>query len=169
MEDYEVRQTMGRASRAAYQVKLEFAQDSNRDGFHFVELRCTIENVSELVGRDVSAVVFVPEHLVRQQDGYKVLIEGATYSRITGIWNVAPRDDRTAIDMHPLTPKTIFFKKDVMISVSLPPSELKVIVRVYDQFGLALTTRISLATPSLEIISTQELPGTVRRPNISPF
>src|SRR5260370_10601147 len=169
MEDYEVRQTMGRASRVAYQVKMIPGQINDRDGSRYFQLNCLVENVSELVGRDVSGVIFVPEHLIRQPDGYRVAIEGATYSRIPGIWTVASRDDRTAIDIHSLTPKTIFFKEEVRISLSLPPSELKVRVRVYDQFGLAHTARISLATPGLEIVSCQELPSTGRRPNISPF
>src|SRR6266480_2389135 len=40
MEDYEVRQTMGRASRAAYQVQLKLGQVSDRDGIRLFQLNC---------------------------------------------------------------------------------------------------------------------------------
>jgi hypothetical protein len=173
MEDYEVRQTMGRASRAAYQIKqLTTSKVENRDRFRFFELRCDIENVSELVGRDVSAVVFVPAHLISLSDSYRVEIEGATYSRIPGTWIVKSGDSRTAIDIQAVNSCPIFFQRELKIDLSLMPSRpLRVMVRVYDQFGLAQTTRFSLAAPSLEVISTEELPsvGTGRRPHISPF
>ncbi len=168
MEDYEVRQTMGRASRAAYQVKLVPSQVSDRSGYRFFQLNCIIENVSELVGREV----FVPKHLICQPDGYEVLIEGGTYSRIPGTWIVSSADSRTAIDVHPITPYQIFFQRELKFSLSIPySSPLKVDVRVYDQFGLALTTRALLAIPGLEVITTEELPspGMVRRPFISAF
>ncbi len=115
-------------------------------------------------------MVFVPKHLISQPDGYEVLIEDASYSRIPGNWIIPPR--RTAIDMHPITPYKIFFETELKFSLSLHSNEaLKVKIRVYDQFGLALTTNVSLAIPGLEIISSEKVssPGTMRRPSITAF
>jgi hypothetical protein len=172
MEDYEVRQTMGRASHPAYKIKMAISQVSDRDASRFFQLGCIIENVSELVGRDVSAVIFLPKHLIIQPHGYEVLFEGATYSRIPGTWIVSSRENRTAIDIHPVSPCQFFFQRELRFYPNIPSSQpLKVIVRVYDQFGLAQTARVLLAIPGLETISMQEIPspGTARRPTFSPF
>jgi hypothetical protein len=71
----------------------------DRDGFRVFQLKRIIENVSELVGRDVSAVIFLPEHLILRPDGYRVDIAGATYSRIPGMWVVSSTDSRMAMDL----------------------------------------------------------------------
>jgi len=171
MEDYEIRQTMGRTARAAYGIKVEPSQVSERNGIKTFQLNCVIQNTSELLGRDVSAVIFLPDHIILQPDDYRITIEGASYSRIPGTWIQSSRDKGTAIDLHPVTPYRVFFERELRFGLSLPPSHLRVFIRVYDQFGLAQTTRVLLATPNLEIVSSEQLPqvGSSRHAGISPF
>jgi hypothetical protein len=164
---------MGRASHPAYKVKFtsdEITKITDRDNFRNFELSCVVENTSELVGRDVSAIAFVPEHLISRADEYRVVIDGATCSRIPGTWIVAPRDSRTAIDLHPISPCRVCFQRELKCTLSMP-SHLRITIRVYDQFGLAQTTRITLSTPAFETITVEELstPGTPRQASISPF
>jgi len=172
MEDYEVRQTINRASRASYKVKLLPSQVTDRDRFRFFELSCVVENTSELVGRDVSVVLFLPKHLIVQPDDYEVPIDGAKYSRIPGTWIRTSSERVTAIDAHPLTPYQIFFQRELTLALPGPYLKpLKVFVRIFDQHGLALTTNVLLAVPQLEVISSQDLPspGMGRQPNTSSF
>ncbi len=172
MEDYEVRQTINRASRASYKVKLLPSQLRDRDYSRFFELSCVVENTSELVGRDVSVVLFLPKHLIVQPDDYEVPIDGAKYSRIPGTWILTSSERVTAIDAHPLTPYQIFFQRELTLALPGPYLKpLKVLVRVFDQHGLALTTNVLLTMPQLEVISSQDLPslGMERQPNTSSF
>lgn len=108
-EDYEIRQTMDRASRAAYSIALEPSEISSRNDLRFFKLHCMVENLSELVGQDVSAVVFVPRHLISQPDSYEVSIEGGLYSRIPGVWLPQSYDQRSCWTHPPLTPYRVFF------------------------------------------------------------
>jgi hypothetical protein len=173
MEDYEVRQTMERASRAAYQIRMARpSRVSDRDGFRFATLSCVVENVSELVGRDVSAVLFLPKHVICGPDNYEVLVEDNVYSRIPGTWVLSTTSFKTAMDLHPVSPCQIFFQREVKFSSSLsstPP--LKAVVKVFDQFGLTLTTVVLLSIPDLEVVSTKEIfsSGVARRSKISAF
>lgn len=171
MEDYEVRQTMDRASRPAYSTKVFPTQMSDRDGRRFFELGCTIQNISEILGRDVSAVLYLPKHIICQADDYELSIEGITYSRIPGTWVLTSRESKTAIDIHPITPYRIFFQRELAVPSIPSMTPLRAIVRVYDQFGLALTTKVMLSSPGLEIVSTQDVPppGIIRHVQISEF
>lgn len=169
MEDYEVRQTMSRTARAAYRVKLEVSQVSQRAEHKFFTLVCVIENISELVGRDVSAVLFAPKHIITQPDDFIVPIGGADYSRIPGMFHLTSPETRSAIDMHPMTPYRAFFGRELRcLTAAAYVQPLKTIVRVYDQFGLAQATEFSIAVPGLNSISSQVL-YSPRSVSISPF
>jgi len=171
MEDYEVRQTMDRASRPAYSTKLFPTQMSDRDGRRFFQLGCTIQNISEILGRDVSAVLYLPKHVICQPDNYELSVEGITYSRVPGTWGVTSHESRTAIDIHPITPYNVFFQRELAVTSVPSLTPLRAMIRVYDQFGLALTSKVMLATPGLETVSVQDVPplGMVRQSQISEF
>lgn len=172
MEDYEIRQTMDRASRPVYSIKLEPSENSGRDGLKTFKLQSIVENVSELVGQDVSAVLFVPKHIISKPDSYEVTIEEGRYSRIPGMRTAPGGDMRFSWTHPPLTPYRVVFGSELNFSLKMQSNApLKVLVRVFDRFGLALTTRVLLSIPDLNTISTQELPSPAseRRFNISAF
>lgn len=159
MEDYEVRQTMNRTSYPAYQIRLfplQIGSGVNRIEFRFA---CTIENVTEIVGRDVSAVIFAPREFIRQADDWAVDMEGISYSRIAGNWIVSSHDTRTAVDAaHPLTAYTVNFQKSLgFVADPLPARRFAAIVKVFDQFGLALTTAYFVGLPGLEVTLDKEI------------
>jgi schlafen family protein len=172
MLDYEIRQTMDRASRPVYSIKLEAGEISGRDGLRTFKLHSIVENVSELVGQDVSVVVFVPKHIISRPDTYEVTIEGGQYSRIPGMRSAPGGDMRFSWTHPPLTPYRVVFGSELNFSLKpLSALPLKVLVRVYDKFGLALTTRVLLSIPDLNTVSPQELPSPAsdRRFNILTF
>jgi hypothetical protein len=145
------------------------SQVSQRAEYKFFTLVCVIENISELVGRDVSAVIFAPKHIITQPDDFIVQIGGADYSRIPGIFHLSSPETRTAIDMHPMTPYRAFFGRELRcLAAAAYTQPLNVIVRIYDQFGLAQATSFSVAVPSLGAISSQEL-YSPRSSSIFPF
>jgi hypothetical protein len=156
MEDYEIRQTLNRISRSAYEVRLE----SRRKGFVgsllSFEFQAVVENVSELIGRDVAAILLMPKHLIQVQDQYEAVIAGGTYSRVPGTWaGTGPSGSGTLISIPPISSKLVFFDRQ-MAMPNIPSSEpLRIFVRIYDRMGLALTTEVQLTAPDLNVISAQ--------------
>ena len=112
IEDYEIRQTLNRISRSAYEVRLE----SRRKGFVgsllSFEFQAVVENVSELIGRDVAAILLMPKHLIQVQDQYEAVIAGGTYSWVPGMWaGTGPSGSGTLISIPPISSKLVFFDK----------------------------------------------------------
>ena len=59
MEDYEVRQIMNRTIRPAYQFQLQAERTSQSEPTK-LRIRGIVQNVSEIVARDVSVILLVP-------------------------------------------------------------------------------------------------------------
>jgi len=152
MEDYEVRYTMNRATRPAYSLSLEPGNINSQGGQTSFRFRCTLENRSEIVAHDVSAVIFVPRDLVRQPDSYVVDVQGLPYTRIAGNFVEASRVLRTAVEAaHPFATYAIGFEQSVGWSQLPVERRFTVYVRVYDQFGLAWDGSFYVEFESLKI------------------
>lgn len=152
MEDYEVRQTMNRASHPACTATLapfQFHGVGNRLNFH---MHTQIENQSEMVGYDVSAVVLVPKELLSSPDDFEVSIGNLSYARIPGTY-VDPATGRNVdriATAQPLVPYVCNFLKDVSFSTEFHlGQQTEMFLQVYDRHGLALRVmfRLSLANP----------------------
>jgi len=140
MEDYEVRSVMNRGSRPFYTLKLEAGQVSSHGGSIEFRFRCIVQNESETVGRDVSAVIFVPEKLVRQPDEFRTSIDGLSYARIPANYVESTSVHKSAVESaHPYTPYSLQFMKTVGFRNNPPEAEqFTVVVCVFDHCGLAL-------------------------------
>jgi hypothetical protein len=138
MEDYEVRQTMNRASRPAYKIELLMrgipATPNNLPLYRF---EISVENQSEMVGRDVSAVLFVPRHRVHPGGDRFTDFQGIEYTKIGAVFTPGSYAFLSAVPTaHPLTRYQMSFPGEIHLSPESPPTTL--VVKVFDQFGLAL-------------------------------
>jgi hypothetical protein len=139
MEDYEVRQTMNRASRPAYKIELMMrvspAAPNNLPVYRF---EISVENQSEMVGRDVSAVLFVPRHRVQSGGDRFTEFQGIEYTKIGAVFMPGSYTLLSAIPTAPpLTRHQMSFPGEIRLSPESPPTTL--VVKVFDQFGLALS------------------------------
>ena len=130
------------------------------------QLQAIVQNVSELVGHDVSVVAFVPRWFVDQPDDYTVDYEGTAYTRMFSNY-YSPQGWYSAIpSAHPLTPYPVNFVRNV----SLPPGpqpapSISAVVRVFDQFGLAMAATFSITIPQFEIQLMKETHAAKRSPS----
>lgn len=154
MEDYEVRQTMNRASRPAYEMSLRASKISVAGNSKQFEFTGTLENKNDIVGHEVSAVLFLPKSYVAQADEYATNYQGQEYSRIPGSYAESSMSLRSVIEaVPPLTPYQISFRRTVLIPhlVDFDCRAFVVLVKVFDQFGIALESRFRVQPPHYEI------------------
>lgn len=146
MEDYEVRQTMNRAARPSYRLALTLVQKQGTDTRFHGRFHANLENISEIVGHDVSAVLFAPRHLIEDAGDTVASFDGAEYARIAGTPFSPSREYRWAINpANPLASYAITFDRTVHIPLEpLWVKPLAVFVKVFDQFGLSLTTKFNV-------------------------
>lgn len=122
MEDYEVRQTMNRASRPAYRLTLHTNKKHTTGEMANLRFQATLENISEIVGHDVSAVLFAPLHVLQGPTDPIAVFDGAKYARIPGTLLSHSREQWTAIDpANPLTPYDIEFRNSVSAGLESVP------------------------------------------------
>jgi hypothetical protein len=137
MEDYEIRQTMNRASRPSYRVELlarHFGTTpANQPLDRFVVI---LENATEIVGHDVSVVVFAPQGRVFSPESICTDFQGIPYTRITGSFLVGNAHVGAIPSAYPLVRYQMNFPKDIHQSQEVP---FTVVVKVFDHFGLSLT------------------------------
>lgn len=152
MEDYEVRQTMNRASRPAYEMKLGPVNITTQGDQRSFRFSGTLQNMSEIVGHDVSGVLFAPKDLVSQPDDYTLTYDGIEYARIPGEYAETSLTPRSVIHtVPPLTPFGLNFRKSLQFRVDMIPAKrFTVLVRVYDRFGLSLDAQFHVLLPDLE-------------------
>jgi hypothetical protein len=137
MEDYEIRQTMNRASRPSYKVELLARVIGNTpQNIPIYRFEVTLENQTDIVGHDVSAVVFAPTGLVSSPDAYSTDFQGSQYTRINGLFIPGNTHFGAIPSAYPLVPYRLNFPKDISLSFEL---SFTVVVKVFDQFGLSLT------------------------------
>lgn len=146
MEDYEIRQTMNRASRPAYKVDLKTRPlpeiGGGRQGFRFV---ATLENQSAMVGRDVSAVLFAPVGLFLPKRPAQDEVNGMKFVRIAASYS---HNVLSAIRAaHPLTWYEVNFT-DTDFAWPRGSGSATLVVKVFDQFGLSCSTRFRLTDQS---------------------
>jgi len=165
MEDYEVRQTMNRAARPAYNIVLETTHRNALSGAVSVQFRCLLQNVSEIVGHEVSAVLFVPKGWGVQPEEDLVEVGGDEYERVAGEYSPSSTPMSAVASAHPFTKYAIEFRKDVILDGrSLPRMNLKVLVKVFDQFGLALSASFNVSLPRCTIVPLDTTPAIKRSP-----
>ena len=143
MEDYEIRQAMNRASGPVYSIRLGLQPEPGSAGAARFCFRAVVQNESYVVGKDVSAVIFVPPHLVERPDQSRYPIAGIECCRIAGTHPVAPVWEGSVIpSAPPFTPHVMRFHTPVQINATgLALNPLKVWVQVYDHLGLALMAK----------------------------
>ncbi len=168
MEDYEIRQAMNRASRPAYKLQLQPSVVTVQSSQTQFEFRGTLQNESEIVGHDVSVVLFVPRELILQPDDYKIDRGGIEYSRIVGEYIPSSAPPKSAVDSaHPLTPYVIFFRKTILFRTDpIPPEGFTVIATVHDQYGLSLQANFYVRLPTCEIQLDTERHSAKRTPGL---
>jgi hypothetical protein len=155
MEDYEVRLSMNRASRPAYSINLRAIGHGGRADAQIYRFQALIQNESDIVGHEVAAVLFVPKGLSEPSDDRTYDIEGVSYSRISGTYAESSQATRSAVtSAHPLTTYALDFVKSIFIKVHplYTPPDFQVIVRLYDQYGLALKALFKVSIPGMEVV-----------------
>ncbi len=168
MEDYEIRQAMNRASRPAYKIQLEASHKMTQGNPLRFRFRGTVQNESEIVGHEVSAVLFAPRELIQQPDDYQVDVAGIVYSRIAGKYVQSSSLIMSAVESaHPLTRYSIEFGKSIVFRIDpVPMPRFSVFVNVYDQYGLSLSTKFFVSLPSCEIQLDWERHSAKRTPGL---
>jgi hypothetical protein len=155
MEDYEVRLCMNRASRPAYSIELRAIGHGSRADAQIHRFQALIQNESDIVGHEVAAVLFVPQELIERSDERTYDFQGVQYSRIPGAYAESSQTIRSAVpSAHPLTTYALDFAKTIFIKVHplYTPPHFQVIVRLYDQYGLALKALFKVSIPGMEVI-----------------
>jgi len=164
MEDYEVRFVMSRASRPFYTVKLQPGAINSHGGSTDFRFRCIVQNESQMVGRDVSAVILVPADLVRQPDDFRRSVDGLAYARIPGTYVQSTNVWKSAVEAaHPYTPYVLDFQQSVGFRNNpLPAQKFTVICYVFDQFGLAQKAWYYVLMQDLGIVPIRQDSGPKR-------
>ena len=127
VEDYEVRQTMNRTQKAAFNIEIKTKVKDNELTFY-----TRVQNTSELVGHEVSAVALFPAQLARARSSY------FQYEELVGLTYVKVSSDEFLQTFGPLTSRSFHFPTNALVIPS--PNEnfgCEAFVRVYDQFGRA--------------------------------
>lgn len=157
MEDYEVRQTMIRASHPAYEATLEPFQIQTPPHRLNFRMESKIHNFSEIVGYDVSAILLLPIKLLSHPDEFEVEIDGNRYSRIPGgFFNPQTGKNTDRLETaQPLSPYVCQFSRDVGYSTDISYGvKAKLFLLIYDRHGLALKRKFLLTlaagTPVIE-------------------
>ena len=144
MEDYEIRQAMNRQMKPQYVVKLT-ATESPHDQLFFIG---KVENFSDMVARDVSTALLVPQDMY---SGTARRIE-----EIDGIVFVVVRHDGRVIPLlGPFERADVTFDNTVRIPDPITSQAFPAIVRVFDQFGKAHQVQFDISlmsTPRGQIV-----------------
>lgn len=154
MEDYEVRLCMNRASRPAYSISLRAIGHGSRADAQIHRFLALIQNESDIVGHEVAAVLFVPQGLIEPSDDRTYEFEGLCYSRIPGTYAESSQTIRSAVpSVHPLTTYALDFAKSIFIKIHpiYTPPHFQAILRLYDQYGLALKALFKVSIPGMEV------------------
>jgi hypothetical protein len=163
MEDYEVRQTMNRSLRPVYKVDLHaIRRGASADGRPLSQLQLIVENQSDMVGRDVSAVLYAPAALLNSADSNRTTFQNVEYTRIAGTYIPNSTTQLSTIPcVPPLAPCVMSFSKAMWLPVQGP--HVTLVVKVFDQFGLAVTAYYRHSLNGLrmekEINAAQRIPG----------
>lgn len=165
MEDYEVRQTMARAARPAYEVELEAREKSSDQEMLRLRFSAVLQNVSGIVGHDVSVVVFLPKEFIADPDSYDERRDGVIYGRIPGEYEESSHSISAAVEtIPPLTPFHYQFRKSVHFGRVILAKRITILVKVFDQFGLALDATFHIEPRTLLITRMSQNQGPQRWP-----
>ena len=164
MEDYEIRHAMNRAGRPAYKLELSATKITEVGNTKQCEFYAVLENASDVVGHEVSAVLFLPSSFLSLSDETKKHYQGIEYARIPGSISANTSNDSVASRMSPLTPSQFFFRKTALIphKIDFGLTPFVAIVRVYDQFGLSLEAAFRVFPPEYSTQLLRENHGAKR-------
>jgi len=127
MEDYEVRLTMNRAQKPAFEVQV-YPSSSDKE----VSFRGRVLNTSELVGHEISLVLLLPDELAKLHPSY------AQYEDIAGLKYIQVPGAELFPTLGPLNSEPLYFPSNSLVIPSpMPAFGCTAFVRVYDQFGRA--------------------------------
>jgi hypothetical protein len=129
-------------------------------------LRGFVQNLSEIVGHDISVVAFLPRAFVHRPDDYTVNFGGTPYTRMFSIYTDSSH--HSAIPgAHPLTPYPVNFVRNILFPLGTQqPSTFQAFVKVFDQFGLATTATFRVTVPSCGIELIEETHAAKRSPSV---
>lgn len=154
MEDYEIRQTMNRTSRPNYEVALLAVDHGGGGNRSKIRFQAVIENMSEMVGHEVSVILFAPKGWVKDPDAFTMNFGDIPYSRIPGDYIESSTSMSSAVESaHPLVPYSISFRKAIFLPTDFYVRENRIfIVKVFDSFGLALSAKFKFAPGELSLV-----------------
>lgn len=141
MEDYEVRQTMNRAVKPAYQCWLMPVRNETGGPTQYrIHFRVRVLNVSELQAHDCSSNVYIDADFFscRGEDWEMTQIDGRDYRRL----QVSPATSIT--DMPPGSSRLITYSPGIDYNPYDLVEKTRVFVKLFDTFGLALFQEFEL-------------------------
>ena len=144
MEDYEIRQAMNRQMKPRYIVKL-IPTETRHDQLFFIG---KVENFSDMVGRDVSIALLVPQEMSAGTGGRTEEIDGIIFVAVL-------KEGRLISVLGPLEIAEVSFNNTVRIPDPIPSQTFPAIVRVFDQFGQAHQAQFDISlmsTPRGQIV-----------------
>jgi len=169
MEDYEVRQTMARASRPNYKISLQVQQVTGYDDCRF---RGILENTSDIVAHDVSAVLFVPKWWVQGPlDAFTVKVNSIEYSRIPGTYVESSYLSKSFVDSFPpFVPHSLNFEARIRIPTDFFVRDGPILfTRIYDSFGLGSSAQFRFmgGEPNPALLKGETMPGRSQSPIVN--
>lgn len=158
MYDYEIRQILNRVARPCYKAWLKAWQLTSVGTGMVVAFRAIVVNSSEITAHDPNAILYLPtaEFRIDGEDWELTPIRGKYYRRFVG--NVGKL-------WYPGHPNDIRFEGATPhIDPREPPAPfVKILLRLFDHFGLALSAEYDLLLPSLSLSVIEET--SERRPS----
>jgi hypothetical protein len=168
MEDYEIRQAMNRVSRPAYSVQIDRVGSATmtQSGGTAWALQGDVQNLTEIVGHDVSVVAFLPRCFVDHPDAYSVTFEGTPYTRMFSTYHDSSVWYSAIPSAHPLTPYRVNFVRHLCLPAGPhQASSIAAVVKVFDQFGLALRAKFIIKLPNFGVQLVEEIHAARRSPS----
>jgi hypothetical protein len=139
MQDYEVRQAMGRSVLPAYKLELMVAEQTSSTKTVTLAFQVIVTNISELLGENCSIVLYAPAEKINVEsfdNGGSTEINGERYLRLLGpaIFKVFPgRPEKLAISA-----------KASYHELIRPVDPIHLALKMFDSHGLALSQTYTL-------------------------
>jgi len=146
MYDYEIRQILNRAVRPHYRAWLKAWQSTSIGNNIVIGFRAIVVNTSEITAHDPNAMLYLPkaDFGLNGEDWEVTPIGDKYYRRFVGevgqLW-------------YPGHPNDITFKGATPhVDTQKPPTSVaRILLRLFDHFGLALSAEYDLLLPSLQL------------------
>jgi hypothetical protein len=158
MYDYEIRQILNRIARPSYKAWLKVWQQTSLQGRIVLAFRAIVVNNSEITAHDPNAILYLPttEFELSGEDWELTPLLGRPYRRFVGnvgkLWYPGHPNDIQFVGATPhIDPRNPM------------ASPARVLLRLFDHFGLALAAKYEIQLPSLSTKLIEET--SERRPS----